>query len=156
METKRCSICKTEKPLSEYYKSRIYKNKQHYQPRCKKCFIDYYKQNKEERIKYQKKWVIENIDKVTKHRKKWSKENPDKLAKSQKAHGKKYPDRIKARNAINQRLFHGRLVKLPCVTCQAMPTEAHHPDYSKPLHVVWLCRRHHLEVHGRVQRTFNT
>ena len=25
--------------------------------------------------------------------------------------------------------------------------EAHHPDYSKPLEVVWLCRIHHVEAH---------
>lgn len=25
---------------------------------------------------------------------------------------------------------------------------AHHPDYTKPLAIVWLCRLHHARVHG--------
>jgi hypothetical protein len=23
----------------------------------------------------------------------------------------------------------------------------HHPDYAKPLNVVWFCREHHLAIH---------
>ena len=29
--------------------------------------------------------------------------------------------------------------------------EAHHPDYSKPLEVMWLCRRCHYHEHGHAQ-----
>lgn len=29
--------------------------------------------------------------------------------------------------------------------------ERHHPDYSKPLEIVWLCREHHLREHGMKQ-----
>lgn len=27
--------------------------------------------------------------------------------------------------------------------------EAHHPDYAKPLRVIWLCKVHHENVHGK-------
>jgi hypothetical protein len=27
------------------------------------------------------------------------------------------------------------------------PAERHHPDYSDPLNVVWLCRKHHRQLH---------
>ncbi|QMV32651.1 hypothetical protein F1_00023 [Ralstonia phage Heva] len=30
--------------------------------------------------------------------------------------------------------------------CSEAP-EAHHPDYSRPLDVVWLCDHHHKETH---------
>lgn len=43
----------------------------------------------------------------------------------------------------------GRLTKLPCeyADCTQAKVEAHHPDYSQPLEVLWLCRTHHLELH---------
>jgi hypothetical protein len=43
----------------------------------------------------------------------------------------------------------GRLTRQPCevgVNCLGR-VEAHHDDYSKPLEVRWLCRRHHSEAH---------
>lgn len=43
----------------------------------------------------------------------------------------------------------GKLVRLPCEKCGSPKSEAHHEDYSKPLVVKWLCRRHHGEVHRK-------
>ena len=40
----------------------------------------------------------------------------------------------------------GSLVRLPCLIC-GNESEAHHPDYSRPLDVVWLCSSHHKEAH---------
>lgn len=45
----------------------------------------------------------------------------------------------------------GKLVPQPCEVCGGDHTEMHHPDYHQPLLVVWLCRRHHSELH-RAQR----
>lgn len=42
----------------------------------------------------------------------------------------------------------GVIEKKPCQVCGAFDSQAHHEDYSKPLEVIWLCRRHHLETHG--------
>lgn len=47
----------------------------------------------------------------------------------------------------------GTLVRKPCEVCGAAKTDAHHDDYSKPLAVRWLCRRHHQQHHGRLWRT---
>lgn len=44
----------------------------------------------------------------------------------------------------------GRLIRQPCEKCGDAKSEAHHDDYSKPLDVRWLCRKHHLEHHGKV------
>jgi hypothetical protein len=39
----------------------------------------------------------------------------------------------------------------PCMLCGDADSEMHHPDYSKPKQVLWLCRAHHLDLHaGRV------
>ena len=38
--------------------------------------------------------------------------------------------------------------KQPCLICGDY-AEAHHPDYTNPFNVVWLCRKHHLATHGK-------
>lgn len=43
----------------------------------------------------------------------------------------------------------GVLTPEPCEVCGAEKAEAHHPDYTKPLEVVWLCRKHHAALHKR-------
>jgi hypothetical protein len=57
------------------------------------------------------------------------------------------PLKKRARNAVSGALRSGRLIRQPCEVCQAEPAEAHHDDYSRPLEVRWLCRRHHEEAH---------
>jgi len=54
----------------------------------------------------------------------------------------------KARRAVRAALRIGSLKKQPC-HCGETKVEGHHPDYSKPLEVVWLCRAHHEDVHHK-------
>lgn len=44
-------------------------------------------------------------------------------------------------------LKRGKFVRKPCERCGSENSQMHHPDYSKPLLVVWLCREHHLALH---------
>src|SRR3974390_1123490 len=41
----------------------------------------------------------------------------------------------------------GKLIKKPCERCGKVTSQMHHPDYTKPLEVKWLCRGCHLELH---------
>lgn len=41
----------------------------------------------------------------------------------------------------------GLVTKQPCQVCGDDDAEGHHPDYSRPGLVVWLCRRHHIAAH---------
>lgn len=41
----------------------------------------------------------------------------------------------------------GLLERQPCQVCGAEKSEAHHPDYDRPLEVQWLCRKHHKAAH---------
>src|ERR1700676_440627 len=55
--------------------------------------------------------------------------------------------RNRARQAVKQALKVGTLVKLPCRDCGKLEVQAHHPDYDKPLEVIWLCLEHHIAEH---------
>ena len=54
----------------------------------------------------------------------------------------------KARKSLKMALSRGKLEKLPCFVCGSSDVEGHHPDYDRPLDVVWLCQEHHRQVHA--------
>lgn len=61
-----------------------------------------------------------------------------------------HPNRRRAQNAVANAIRDGRLTKWPACAvpeCDSKP-EAHHPDYDRPLDVVWLCRPHHMQAHA--------
>ena len=55
---------------------------------------------------------------------------------------------IKARRWFNRRVLLGRIDKMNCQICNSSKSIGHHEDYSKPFDVIWLCRRHHSELHA--------
>jgi hypothetical protein len=59
--------------------------------------------------------------------------------------------RLRMRNKANKKvsiaLRKGMLHAEPCEECGADKTEGHHDDYTKPLDVRWLCRKHHAQHH---------
>lgn len=58
------------------------------------------------------------------------------------------PDRRKATTAVRIALRDGKLFASPCWVCGCSDVEGHHPDYSRPLDVVWLCKPHHQQLHN--------
>lgn len=48
----------------------------------------------------------------------------------------------------NVYLRRGKIQRQPCATCGDPTSQMHHPDYDKPLLVVWLCRKCHLQLHA--------
>lgn len=60
----------------------------------------------------------------------------------------KFPEKQFARDEVNKALKRGDLTKLECEFCGDTKTQAHHSDYSKPLEVRWVCKKHHWELHG--------
>ncbi len=69
----------------------------------------------------------------------------DNAARS-KSYAKNNPEKVAAHNAVYRAVQAGHLTPGGCEKCGAS-AEAHHDDYSKPLEVRWLCRRHHREHH---------
>lgn len=62
---------------------------------------------------------------------------------------------VKQRKMMNARSYlhvyvkRGKVNKTPCEVCGKNEVEGHHQDYNKPLEVRWLCKFHHLRLHGK-------
>lgn len=67
-----------------------------------------------------------------------------------KRYKEKYPERVKAHQIVSTAIKRGKIQKLPCEKCGSTKVEAHHSDYSKPLVVNWLCRKHHIEEDKKI------
>jgi hypothetical protein len=52
-----------------------------------------------------------------------------------------------AHSSTRSALRRGLLERRPCEVCGDPKSDAHHPDYNRPLLVRWLCRRHHRAAH---------
>lgn len=62
---------------------------------------------------------------------------------------KSRPKMYKAHTKVNNAIRDGKLKKKPCKVCGETKVQAHHPDYRKPLLIVWLCKKHHVEIHKK-------
>lgn len=69
----------------------------------------------------------------------WRKKNKHKLTPDQRR-----KDICRSYAGVYKR--RGLLEPEACKVCGS-PAQMHHPDYSKPLEVVWLCVKHHRELH---------
>ncbi len=59
------------------------------------------------------------------------------------------PEKYKAHRMVANALKKGDLITSPCF-CGEEKVEAHHDDYSQPLNVRWLCRKHHMALHTEI------
>lgn len=87
---------------------------------------------------YMKKYSIKYLKngKALKWVKKWSDKNKEKL---------------KAHKSVARAIKKGKLIRKFCRICNSKKSEAHHPDYTKVLKVIWLCRQHHKELHKKLK-----
>jgi hypothetical protein len=74
---------------------------------------------------------------------------PERIAANIK-NAKAWRDADPRRNSAHRKLYRavkaGVIKPHPCWVC-GEKAEAHHPDYSAPLDVVWLCALHHRRLH---------
>jgi hypothetical protein len=136
---KRCFKCLCELPLAAFYKHA--RMGDGHLNKCKACT---------------KKDVAEhrqaNLEQVRQYDKMRASQ-PHRIALRQRTVSEwraKHPDRRKAQSMVRYAITTGALVPWPVCeipTCNKKP-EAHHPDYSLPLLVVWLCSAHHKQAHA--------
>ncbi len=63
-----------------------------------------------------------------------------------------FEEKERARMLVALAIQSGRLQRQRCEVCGIADAHAHHPDYSRPLDVQWLCRKHHKQEHSRLLR----
>jgi len=127
---------------------------------------EYREKNRDKARTYQKKYRDSNREKLNTASKKWREDNPEKVKEQTKRRKprvyiphptirRKYltsPEQTtkrKSRVTAQTALKKGLLKKQNCSKCGSTETQMHHEDYKKPLDVVWVCRKHHLEIHSR-------
>ena len=146
----KCKTCGIEKLETEFYSS----NKS----RCKECVRLSAKQYRIEKIEHYR--AYDNARASMPHRVKARLEyqKTDRFKESHSKANRKnrnlFKERATARNKVAAALKAGRMHKLPCLIC-GLDAEAHHPDYSRPLDVIWLCNKHHREAHDLSKQTFH-
>lgn len=116
--TKKCSRCKEEKSIDCF--SRELGRKDGLSYYCKECWS-----------KASKGISVKNT-----------------MRNSQLRHLEKNKNKKKARSVVNNLLKRGKLEKTPCFLCGiTQKLEAHHLSYNYPDKIIWLCLRHHSEIH---------
>jgi hypothetical protein len=134
---KTCFKCNTEKPLTEFYRHAMMGDG--HLNKCKECA---------KRDVRAHRAVNDSVREYDRERAKL----PHRIAQAKRIQARwrdEYPERREAHNAVQYALRSGRIVPLPCWACGAK-AEAHHPDYSSPLDVIWLCPLHHKQLHAMV------
>ena len=139
MTIKKCFKCLCEKPLEAFYKHSMMADG--HLNKCKECTKNDVAKHKQE-----------NLEKVRQYDKMRA-SMPHRISKTAqvvKEYRKTFPERAKANAMVAYALRNGKLSRGSCVVCGAKAV-AHHPDYSKPLDVVWLCQPHHKQEHARMK-----
>lgn len=143
----KCKSCAKEKCEGDFYQS----NKS----KCKECIKVASKKNR-----------LENIDRFRAYDKLrasmphrvQARTEYQKTDRFKESHAKAitknralFKVRANARNLVAKAVKSGKLKKQPCFICGSEIVEAHHPDYNRPLDVIWLCNKHHREAHDLVK-----
>ena len=129
MEIKVCFKCHEEKILDAFYQHRWMADGR--LNKCKECTKRDVRENY--RGTLEKRRLYE-------HKRQQTPERRAKQLEYMRTARAKNPARYKANTLVNVAVRDGRLLRQPCSKCGSTDrVQAHHPDYSKPLEVEWLC-----------------
>ncbi len=117
---KRCKKCDKLVEMEGFYRSG--RNKDGREGACKDCRAKYDRDRKD-----------------APDRKKMKYESTKRLREN-------CPEKHRAHQIVRRAIRSGKLVKKPC-SCGSKEVMAHHEDYSKPLEVIWMCRKCHTDLH---------
>lgn len=46
----------------------------------------------------------------------------------------------------------GKIKTENCSVCNSKDSQSHHTDYESPYHIIWLCIKHHAELHTELRK----
>ena len=132
---KTCFKCERTLSLDEFYRHPMMADG--HLGKCRNCT------KKDVRENYRSK--IERYRRYEKHRNQQSHRKAHQKA-SLRLYRARHPEKERAHRRVAYALRTGKLLRQPCEVCGEW-AQAHHPDYSKPLDVKWLCGIHHRAEH---------
>ena len=146
-----CRECKTEKPLSDFYKHpEMADGHLNKCAVCVKSGVAKHREANLEKIReYDRKRSNQphRVDARNKYIKTEAGKKAKKKAKD--AYNKRHPMKYAAHVITNNYVRDGKLIPESfCSACNSTEKiEGHHDDYTKPLDVRWLCEKCHKEWH---------
>ncbi len=143
-----CPRCSTDKLVTEFSRNRA--KKDGFADWCKVCtkaFQTNPEQAEKSRVR-RRRWTSDPAN-LTKFQEWRRLPESRRMARARAALERgRHPDKVWARNQATLAIRRGELIPKPCEVCQRTRVDAHHDDYSKPLDVRWLCRKHHNQHHA--------
>ena len=150
VRSKFCFKCGIQKPIDEFYRHSMMADG--HLNKCKECTKKDVKENREDNSEYYKAYDrVRNRENTNRIEARAEYQKRDYVRKARAGwvadYRKRYPEKYTAHKKVARALKSGRLVRLPCFICGDEDTQGHHPDYSSPLDVVWLCAELHSQCH---------
>lgn len=153
MKTKHCNKCGKDKPIEDFGLNRTAKDGRQHQ--CKACKVAYplewRRANPEKHQELMRCFRAKEStkEKERQYSREYNARHRDRLAKARREWVARYPEKVAAHAAVERALKSGKLVRADsCERCgTSAALDGHHPDYSKPLEVEWLCRKCHRAEH---------
>lgn len=152
-----CSKCGEKKPASRFGTAPFHLKRNGLRSWCSDCELE---KCREWRTNHKRRW----LDGVAATRKKFRDRNKERErtayrlnSEAKKAQTKKWrecnPEKAKAHAIAGAAISSGRLKKpVSCPKCGATERlQKHHPDYKKPLEVLWLCQPCHKKLHRELK-----
>jgi hypothetical protein len=171
---RKCSKCQEEKNLEDFTK-----DKRNPSGRSYECYVCHRKRGQEYQKKMpdevRKRKLASRDEYGKRNREKINEKNRERHSKNpekQKEHARKYREshriemveytrkwrkrnweKVLAQSKLKDHVDRGNIIRPEkCSLCKSSDyrIEAHHPDYSKPLDVVWVCQKCHASIHQRI------
>ena len=152
MKVKICIHCGEKKSLACFYKDKS--KKSGLSSWCMNCCKEYRQQNKEKinqrTATYQQTKRGKEVNKRGVKKYSLTPKGKEAAHRASKNYQFKYPKKYLARHKLKYAIKTGK-IKRPnrCSDCnKKCKPEGHHPDYNKPLEVIWMCSQCHKNRHS--------